>query len=790
MERVETNTFSILNLEELQSSYRVYKIKGLSRDHDEFFLNKDVIARKLSYALETPATVIERQGQPYLVVRSDASAPPPTLQVVRAIVRFEKMPGEFPLDYTDLSPENDLIRRNFLRFALQTPLRQRNDLWLPQSGGPLFQKQSSNYGAVNLHRGFNVRVVTTPDGLGLCVDVRSKFVSLRPLPATLGFDEFTAWKGRHAIYHYGNDWFEVRLDSLADMQTGEYPINDEGKIVNLYDYLMRHCRRPFPPELAGLDENANVVIYMNKKGDTRSAPTTLCYPVLSTDNRNVSRLQRKIALPPRERRSFIRMFTDKYLRGLKLGGIELQLGTDPIIARPRYFAFPKFEFGHQTILSVSGAADAINVTPENLGATRLRLLKDPKVGLYDQRPLYRQYYLMPETVFNSYGPRLIQDLKQAVRELHPNGGYEPEIIPYSDRGLKTPGTQGRAILKAFHDQVREPGSLLVMIHRTSGRVRTDDALAAVVTRSLIDEGWPTATMHVDSSQDCYELRGQGNTGLAYEPKPSEVKRLNGYLRNVALNKILLLNHNYPFILASRVHADLTIGLDVKNNTVGLVAVSERGAKVHYDWKVSNQQEQLLEEQSYKYILELIRNVANNTAVPAKTLVLHRDGRCFASERAGIKRAFEQLRAEGVINPDATLTIVEISKSSPASLRLIEVILEKGKPPIVQNPEMGLYYPVDVSEAYLCTTGWPMFGDEFGTVRPLHLHVVEGPLSLEACSEDVFAYSMLAWTRPEGCTRYPITIKLCDRILQDYAGEFNEDDLEFDGIFDEVEDVTS
>src|SRR6516162_997920 len=42
--------------------------------------------------------------------------------------------------------------------------------------------------------------------------------------------------------------------------------------------------------------------------------------------------------------------------------------------------------------------------------------------------------------------------------------------------------------------------------------------------------------------------------------------MNGYLQNVALNKILLTNNFWPFVLATPLHADLTIGIDVKNQT--------------------------------------------------------------------------------------------------------------------------------------------------------------------------------------------------------------------------------
>jgi len=65
------------------------------------------------------------------------------------------------------------------------------------------------------------------------------------------------------------------------------------------------------------------------------------------------------------------------------------------------------------------------------------------------------------------------------------------------------------------------------------------------------------------------------------------------------------------------------------------------------------------------------------------------------------------------------------------------------------------------------------------VQPLHVRHIEGPLSLLQCLEDIYYLTALAWTRPEDCTRYPITIKLTDRRLGEDAGDYDEDAFAFD-----------
>src|SRR5579885_1220826 len=63
---------------------------------------------------------------------------------------------------------------------------------------------------------------------------------------------------------------------------------------------------------------------------------------------------------------------------------------------------------------------------------------------------------------------------------------------------------------------------------------------------------------------------------------------------------------------------------------------------------------------------------------------------------------------------------------------------------------------------------------WGTTKPLHVVKKSGPLTIEQCMEDVFYLSCLAWTRPEDCSRDPITTKLNDRWLGEEGAEQKEE----------------
>src|SRR5690606_5757069 len=131
--------FPIVNLDQLSSAYRLYRLKGLHPGQSEYYRNRQYIINKISRQLRNPVTVIEQDETPYLVVRDDLEQDPPSpLTLTRTAVILEKSSDTLELDYTVRSRTNDIICLRFLRFAIQGELYKRNALWQPYAGGPFF----------------------------------------------------------------------------------------------------------------------------------------------------------------------------------------------------------------------------------------------------------------------------------------------------------------------------------------------------------------------------------------------------------------------------------------------------------------------------------------------------------------------------------------------------------------------------------------------------------------------------------------------------------------------------
>lgn len=788
MAQLETNIYPITNLDELSTRYRLVEIAGLRPDQAEYFQNRQALQRRLSYSLKKPALIIERDGVPFIVVPEEVATLPSEVQLVRAVVQLRPRDETVDLDYLKRGPD-DAVALRFLRFLIQAPLRGDGRLWQPGAGRAFFERAVARRdGEIHRFVGFSVRPVVTPDaGIGLCVDVQSCYVAAQPLPVSLSRDEFSSrWKGRNCIYRFGQDWYEIHLRALADRNVREYRFSKDGKTWSLLDYILDQARRPLPSDLGNLPDVSAVVLYQDNRGTELAAPAPLCYPVFHTSSDEVARQHAKTILPPHQRRNLTQDFVERYLQGLRFGKTRLRVSSNPLRIARSEFSLPDLRFGNATVLSAQSTPGTTQVGIKEFGSRKLQLLKDPTAGFYTSAPLDRQYLVLPQSIYDTLGERFIEDFARVVNDFFPQpDGYEPVVVPYDDRGRgrghHTFIRQAQALRAAAEGKCTQPGYALVMVHRTTDRRdRDEDQLAAMVVRELRQQhDIRAAVIHSDVPCRAYREDRARDGRVIYRPVPALKGRLAGYLRNVAITKLLLTNQRWPFVLATPLHADVTVGIDVKNNSAGLLVVGDQGSDIRSDVRVSRQKERLLAAQTATYIGDVLRREAEARGRALSTIVIHRDGRAWRSELDGIHRALDRLRSEGFVAADARYAVVEISKSSPAPLRLYEIASNRNGQVRVYNPRVGAAYRIGDREAYLCSTGYPFLRQ--GTAHPLHVIQVDGTLPFVEALEDLYSLTALTWTQPDGCSRYPITIKLNDRILAAEAGEYDEDALEFDDM---------
>jgi hypothetical protein len=777
MSRIETNDFAISNLAELTSRYRLFRIRGIRRDHSQYYTILGRVVRRLSYLLRKPVTVIERDEIPHLVVREDAGAALTPLSLGQTVY-FDQIGDVFNLDYTVRTPENDEICLRFLQFMIQEQLYGRSDLWQPRSGSAFFEREPVSTGnGVGHYIGHAVRVVAAPrGGLAIRIHLASKYIGLDPLPAIVARANLHDHLGRSYVYHFGYRWYEIWPKSLDDLTVMEYTVPDGNGGVPLLEYVVARSKKPIPMELAEVPVEGSVVHYLDNRGNEMGVPAALCYPVFSAKDYRMDRFRGSSLLPPTKRRDGAVEFAQRCLRRLRFGSTELRISASPLDTRPRMFLMPDFVMGHSTILSVRNTKGAVQTSLESLGRMRLALLRDPKVGFYETDALDRQYLIMPQSVMDSYGQRFVGDLKVAVDAWFPQEyGYDPIVVTYNDRVKRTLAHQGNAILAAVRSACKLPGYAVVMVHEIARRKpNAEDELAGMVRIKLREHEIIASVIHSTVAQRSYQAISGRTSQPEYVPlRGKQGSTLRGYLQNVALNKVLLNNQRWPFVLGTRLHADIVVGIDVKGNTAGLVVVGRNGMKLRAVHHTSSQREQLTTGQLEKWLRDILFEEARTRTDPIRTIVVHRDGRVWPAEIKGAQNAVDYLRRMGWIDSDASLTVLEIVKNPQAPLRLFSVSQPDGS---ASNPQVGFYRIVTDSEGYVCTTGRPFRRP--GTAEPLCVRRAAGDMPIQHCLEDVYYLSALALTKPDDCSRYPITIKLNDRMLVDVATAYDEDEVEY------------
>ena len=326
MSQIETNVFEVLNMAELRSQYRRYRIKGLTSGQVDYDRIVQVLIRDLSQRLKSPVAVTEDGGELYLNVSVDCSEPPSPYQVSNTTAYFEATSGITTLDYLNPTPDTEQICQRFLQFMINGLFYQGRRYWQPSSGYPQFEREPIlTQEGIDVYRGYSVRVVySETSGFGVCVDVTHKYVSHNPLPVALTQNAIAHLKGTRCVYHYGHAWYEIRPTIYSGLTVREQLLKrDDQGATSLFDFIMSNAPKPFPKDVADLSPNSSAVGYFTTNGETRHAAAALCYPVFGTADSRVRRIHRDTILPPHLRRSLIKAFVSNSLSpNPPMGGVK------------------------------------------------------------------------------------------------------------------------------------------------------------------------------------------------------------------------------------------------------------------------------------------------------------------------------------------------------------------------------------------------------------------------------------------------------------------------------------
>jgi hypothetical protein len=778
----QTNISLVTNPEDLSCEYRLFEIQGLSSKHRDFQKNRQNLINKLSRKLKHPITVIEREEVQYLVTKNDietiAKLPADYPVVGGKKVFFHDTKEVFQLDFDSSSSSERAICERFLNFEIQGTLFKDDRIWQPSTGQPFFLKNPERINGVDVFTGFRVRAVDLGSQWGVMVDVTKKVVNPFPLPPRISSKEFyELYKGKHFLYKFGDNWYVIRLDDFEDLKSNQYSyFNKDNEEVILINEVRKSTFLPHSKDLANLPEDGSVLLYYTATGEPKAVVSGLCYEIIGNEDDEGGQVHREAIMKPFKRKKAINWFRENFLRHLMFGAQKIILQPNLHKVDCEFLPFPDLSIGEKTDFFASNFD-----CPSEYSKMRMELLTNRSCGFYkSEEPLFSpQHIFLPRSIHDTVGKTFVNRLKEKVSVMYPWDGFNPDIQFYEDR-FKGSGNYvklGKRIVETV-GKVSSKGiapHALIMIPDFRRGNREHDALAALIVQEL--EGSKKihcSVIHTNTVLECFYEDVDVAGKPVYWEKPKKRGKMNGYLTNVALNKVLLSNNKRPYVLKTPLNADLTIGIDVKEYVAGFTFFDHLAKNVRKEFREARKKEKLDKDLMVKILVETIEEETGLMRKSPVNTVFHRDGRFFDAEIEGIEEAFKILKDKGVLVQEATFTLLEIPKKVQVSLRLLDGHFDKksGKY-YTENPATGSCWVANERLAFLCTSGRE-FGHD-GTTNPLCVKKLNEGLPFQAVLQDLFYLSALAYTKPNECSRVPMTIKLLDIHLKDRSSEYDEKD---------------
>lgn len=768
------NLFPIANAAALRVTVALYEVAGLPLG-DPYEKSIDELRGAVARDTHGPVAVVRRGAQTLLAVPAGGQQPAAEYPLMPVAARLERR-GERLIDLAQPDAEQLAIGTRFLEFALRTPLRGDFSRW--GMGRTYYDKTPLNVNdraaRIDIYPGFVWSVVVHQGTLALALDVTNGYIERGWL-----IDQWTAqphgdpkrFNGRIVLYHFGPQWYTVKLKSITGQSISEqrFPIMENGqqRIIDVLAYTRE--KHGIDPRVRGLDPASPAITYESRgRPSDSSAALALCK--LTVQTKDAPELQRQSILEPPVRMDRIRQTVRKEFQRGRFFGTPIEISPEPLEIERRVFRVPAHQFGQNHTLAVEGAdtpSGAEVVSLADLGRRRLRLLTDVRVGPLSRQPFGPQYAFVPEQMPRGIADALVGEFERQMAELSARTDYKIELVLYPDTGPSLP-TQRQAVQNVVREHRAGRGHALFVLppgahHLLHNTLKQDFGMALQV--------------------QCVDAHKLGTffdrNGGQYVVAERTRSIFRSYVRNLVL-PMLELNRHWLWSLATPLHYDLHIGVDVLNGTAGITLVADGARHIAFSHHAAFRHEKLARRQVRQILRDEIAAFVRPLGVRPRSILVQRDGRVFTTEIEGINLAFADLQRDGVLGLDTRVDIVELRKRNASGLRLFEGVALGA----LHNPLIGSWSMQAPRDAIVALTGQPF--RLRGTANPLSVHLADGDGPLEDSLEDIFALSQLAFTAPDQCSKLPITIKLCDDFLRPIAsrvdaaaGTYGEDEVDED-----------
>lgn len=726
-------------------------------------------------------------GHPYLAIPADLSLGfsqvsfPAKNRIVQ--LRESKRVREFRFDNPEDGVEEMAIGwlHDNLRIIMEqhsTTLWNLGNFYLYRD--PINSEESRRNTDVFL--GFFPKIYKRNKGYSLCVSTGVKYVDAHPLAWYIREGESVKCSPpRRGIYKNGQNWYEI---DILD-KTGA-SIRDQ-MIPGLRDTVLNYIRRQSGNgkgiDLKAINPESPAFEYQYPHNPEvkHFANSAWAHFSFWTNDIRVRSLHHLSKMKPEDRLSRIATFVERHIAGKS----SLPIGAECESTVRKFFPLPSLVFGQGKKLAVGNVEAQGQVRLIDWFKWKKTYLN--RFGTCAESISLPQHFVVPASIPGSIIDQFKQTLTGTMERLT-CGTYGLDSIttyevPSGPPSLARYYESIESTLKK-HELLDNQDATVVLVLPANAPPKLHNHLKALfkvgIRSQFLVESYKGTEQKL-GLQDFFE-REIGNRGISYRVKANLEGSFKSYVHNIALG-ILLVNRRWLYRLDEPLHHDITIGVDISNRQVGMSLFDGKTGDLIFDFDFSgktirdsrSRREKLPEKVMSKMCYGLLKQGVQTLGLAPRLIVVHRDGRTFESEWAGLRKAIKALQHEGLLSNTVAYGIVEIYKKSVCMPRLVSRVRER-----TENPQMGSYELINGNEAVLVNTGFPAKLD--GTAQPVLVRLAYGNLDFLHVLHDVFALSNLCYAAPDKPQRLPLTLKIIDDFLTPLAYDiespgYDDEDME-------------
>lgn len=743
--------FEILNASDLKLSYRYLKVRERLPDDNYRPIRLQKWADELwQRRLKRPAFPLTRDEEAYFIIPADIDLRGKDLtfrDVPNMLYHVDPTGEVIKVDLSAASVQELNLVARVLERSFSDLLNRRGSGFWRDTWTRFFYVSPTNEAnpddRVNAFRGFSFAVTSLEGGrLFLAVDVVTRYAACMSLAEYRAYGREDVLESHCCVpfkdrYAFLRDNGPVKFRCFYAGDTGksisEYYLEDLGQTV--YEYY----RSRYPEIARSLCPDDEAVFVKRKKADDLSpvpAPASRLFPIFTTEHREMRRCSVCPSMAPEERIALIRQFLET-VTGAQYRNVELDVRKDALTQEDGYFLVPRLEFGGRHMLDIDDLRESDADYPvHEWGWAKIQ-------ALYEHRPFYAEPFPATYLLYPNSLPRHLRERlrKKMMEEVKLQSGQD---FRFTRQHEYIPDRNGQDLLRLTRDLASKNRRALLVCVLNKGQ---------------------SEVVYPQFKEACEQLFSQ----CLEEQKVVEICNRRSKLRNLCLG-ILTAEGIKPWVLADSLHHDLHIGIDVLPPDVIYNYLFGRGGRQMLQGVGKTGGREAIKRRPIREeFVRKIRWIANQDFTP-KTIVVHRDGRLWKSEREGIDEAIRFLVEEGTLPKTVRYGVAEIRKSH-FPIRVFDVVGDADGTVSYRNPFPGCYLILDKQRAVLTTTGKPKEWDrdERGrTAIPLLIYMEHNPgdLSIRDVTEDVFRLSQLNWAAPEHDISVPVTIRWADELLRE------------------------